>query len=561
MKIIKKIKTIAFVGMLLITLICSIGKVNAATSTIIDTSRKVSLTITKYEHKNGSTENKVLKGVEFTIYEIPKNTNIDTVSQAEEYIKNNSVTSYKKTTPDSGTVKFSDLNIGRYLVKETNAPKNVTTMIESFLIDLPRTNSSGNGWDYDVTVYPKNITIYGNVTLTHENTNGEPMQDTTWILQKKDKNGNWSNYEGLDILTTNNHGQISIENLEKGEYRFVQNSTTEGYILDKTDTANFVVDVENLNQELSKTSEKLGIKKYVKQVDGEYTKHIGAFTTDTVSWKTEADVANIISKMDVYKLTEKIQEGLILKENSIVICDQNGAVLSENSYSLNMEGNNIIIQFNPDKLENINKVIIKYDTIFNYNNINSGEFNTSASLEYTNKIDLDGTCKSTYTTEKTKAFVHTGMVKILKTDTEGIALNGAKFKIATSEENARNDVFVKDIDGNDVIGISDENGYLIFGGLKYGEDGQNMQEAETDYWIVEIEAPSDKYNLLEKPQKVTVNSNNEENLVTIINKEKFKLPLTGGKLSLIPIFLGIVFISIAVILKFKNKKEKSIEEE
>ena len=88
-----------------------------------------------------------------------------------------------------------------------------------------------------------------------------------------------------------------------------------------------------------------------------------------------------------------------------------------------------------------------------------------------------------------------------------------------------------------------------------------MQEAQTDYWIVEIEAPSDKYNLLEKPQKVTVNSNNEENLVTIINKEKFKLPLTGGKLSLIPIFLGIVFISISVILKVKNKKEKSIEEE
>ena len=153
------------------------------------------------------------------------------------------------------------------------------------------------------------------------------------------------------------------------------------------------------------------------------------------------------------------------------------------------------------------------------------------------------------------------MVKILKTDIEGIALNGAKFKIATSEENARNDIFVKDINGNDIIGISDENGYLIFGGLKYGEDGQSMQEAETDYWIVEIETPSDRYNLLEKPQKITVNSNNEENLVTIINKEKFKLPLTGGKLSLIPIFLGIVFISISVILKVKNKKEKSIEEE
>lgn len=558
---IKRIKRIIFFAILLISLISIAFKVNATTNTIIDTNKKVSLTITKYEHKNGSNENRALQGVEFTIYEIPKNLNIDTVIKAEEYIKNNSVTSYKKTTPDSGTIKFSDLNIGRYLVKETNAPKNVNTMMESFLIDLPRTNSTGNGWDYDVTVYPKNITIYGNVTLTHKNTNGDPMQNTTWILQKKDKNENWNNYEGIDILTTNNNGEVTIENLEKGEYRFVQNSTIEGYILDKNDTVNFVVDVENLNQDLIKTSEKINIQKYVKHVNGEYTKNIGAFTTDTVSWKTEIEVPSIISEMDVFTLTEKIQEGLILNENSIVVCDQNENVLPENSYSLNIKNNNITIKFNPDKLENINKVIIKYETTFNYDNINSGEFNTSASLEYTDKIDLDGKSIGTYTTEKVKAYVHTGMIKILKTDKEGIALSGAKFKIATSEENARNEIFVKDVNDNDIIEISDENGYLIFGGLKYGEDGLNMQDAQTDYWIVEIETPSDKYNLLEKPQKVTVNSNNEENLVTIVNKEKFVLPLTGGKLSLIPIIFGLLSISIAVIIKFKNKKGKSIEEE
>lgn len=555
-----KLKKTIFLIIMLISLISIVGKVNAATTAIVDTSKKASLTITKYEHKNGSTENKALKGVEFTIYEIPKNANVDTLAQAETYIKNNNVTSYKKTTPDSGTIKFSDLNLGRYLVVETKAPKNVSTMIESFLIDLPRTNNNGTGWNYDVTVYPKNITIYGNVSLTHKNKAGDALSGMSWILQKKDKNGNWNNYEGIDALTTNNEGNISIQNLEKGEYRFVQNSVTEGYIMDKSNTVNFVVDVNHLNQNLTTKSEKLSIEKYVKSEGGEYTKNIGAFTTDTVSWKTEADVTEIISKMNTYVITEKIQEGLILNNESIKLYDQDENIIANDCYTIKIQDKAIKISFKPEKLKNVKTVILKYDTNFDYENIKSGEFNTSASLEYTDNINLEGECKGTYKTKENKANVHTGMVKIHKTNPEGTALQGAKFKIATSEENAKNDVFVKDINGNDVIAISDGSGYAIFGGLKYGEDGQSMQESKTEYWIVEVETPSEKYNLLERPEKFLVDSNNSENVLKIINKEKFNLPLTGGKLNLIPISFGIIFIALAFIIKFKNKGKQINEE-
>lgn len=555
-----KLKKTIFLIIMLISLISIVGKVNAATTAIVDTSKKASLTITKYEHKNESTENKALKGVEFTIYEIPKNANVNTVAQAETYIRNNNVTSYKKTTPDSGTIKFSDLNLGRYLVVETKAPKNVSTMIESFLIDLPRTNNNGTGWNYDVTVYPKNITIYGNVSLTHKNKAGDALSGMSWILQKKDKNGNWNNYEGIDALTTNNEGNISIQNLEKGEYRFVQNSVTEGYIMDKSNTVNFVVDVNHLNQNLTTKSEKLSIEKYVKSEGGEYTKNIGAFTTDTVSWKTEADVTEIISKMNTYVITEKIQEGLILNNESIKLYDQDENIIANDCYTIKIQDKAIKISFKPEKLKNVKTVILKYDTNFDYENIKSGEFNTSASLEYTDNINLEGECKGTYKTKENKANVHTGMVKIHKTNPEGTALQGAKFKIATSEENAKNDVFVKDINGNDVIAISDGSGYAIFGGLKYGEDGQSMQESKTEYWIVEVETPSEKYNLLERPEKFLVDSNNSENVLKIINKEKFNLPLTGGKLNLIPISFGIIFIALAFIIKFKNKGKQINEE-
>ena len=99
-----KIKKIVFLIMIITSIICIVGKVCAATSAIIDTSRKASLTITKYEHQNGSQNNKPLKGVEFTIYEIPSNSDVENSTQAEEYIKQHSVTSFTKTTLDLSLV-------------------------------------------------------------------------------------------------------------------------------------------------------------------------------------------------------------------------------------------------------------------------------------------------------------------------------------------------------------------------------------------------------------------------------------------------------------------------
>ena len=77
-------------------------------------------------------------------------------------------------TGKEGTVKFEDLELGRYLVAETKAPKNVSSVISPFLIDLPRTSDNGEYWNYDVTVEPKNETVYGDVTLSKLNKNNNP---------------------------------------------------------------------------------------------------------------------------------------------------------------------------------------------------------------------------------------------------------------------------------------------------------------------------------------------------------------------------------------------------
>ena len=554
-----KIKKIMFLIMIITSIICIIGKVYAVNNAVIDTSKKASLTITKYEQQNGSNNNKPLKGVEFTIYEIPSNSGVENPTQAENYIKQHSVTSFTKTTPDSGTITFSNLNLGRYFVEETKAPKNVSTKIESFLIDLPRTSEDGKSWNYDVTVYPKNVTIYGSVTLTHTNQQNEPLAGATWKLEKKTSNGDWEQYEGLDILTTNDNGQIIIENLEKGEYRLIQNSVIDGYIMDKTDTKNFTINLENTNKELTARSEKLEIEKYVKNGQGEFTNTLGAFGTDTLTWKTKADVANIISKMEKYTITEKIPEELVLKQDSIKVYGIDGSgneiLLQDNCYSKNITNEQLKIDFNTENLENYKNVVIIYDTEFNREMITSGEYEISASLEYTDCIKENGASSGTYKTAEEKAKVHTGMVKIFKTDINGVALEGAQFKIAVSEENARNGVFIKGIDNQDIVVESNAEGFAQFNGLKFGEDGQNASDAQTEYWIVEVKTPSDKYSLLESPKKVVVNSNSSDNLINIINKEKFTLPLTGGKLNIIFFVLGVSAIVLAII-KFKKKEAK-----
>ena len=61
-------------------------------------------------------------------------------------------------TDTYGKTKAENLDLGLYLVVETKVPEMVTSTCNPFFISLPMTSGDGNGWIYDVTVYPKNLT-------------------------------------------------------------------------------------------------------------------------------------------------------------------------------------------------------------------------------------------------------------------------------------------------------------------------------------------------------------------------------------------------------------------
>lgn len=169
-----------------------------------------------------------------------------------------------KTTDTSGVVKFEELPLGLYLVLETETPDSVKTACEPFFVSVPMTKVSTdtNGgltdWLYDVHVFPKNSTAYGQAVLQkvgkQSGTDEEvlTMQGYKFKLYKKNDDGAWTQIvrkpaNGVDntgdllngadetgVLTTGPEGKITVSGLTKGVYAFVETgvNASDGYILD-----------------------------------------------------------------------------------------------------------------------------------------------------------------------------------------------------------------------------------------------------------------------------------------------------------------------------------------
>ena len=539
---------------------------------VIDTTKKASLTIVKYENAYGEgknpDENVPLKDVTFTIYKLD-DVNFDrSADEIYNDIKAGTITltSIEAITNEEGLAEFKDLDLGRYLVVESKVPTNVSVAISPFLVDLPRTSDDGQSWNYDVTVYPKNETVYGQVTLTKLDEEGNVLPGTEWELQKKVDN-EYVKYDYEGTLVTNDEGKISINNLPVGDYRLLETKTvSDDYILDQSNVQEFTITKDNTNFEFTVTNEKSGIEKEVKTSLG-YGEHLSAYSTDTVEWKITADVPSVIEKMDTYFVTDTLPEGLDYVDNTLEIYavnDEGETKLEEDTnYTFTLQNGTFKVVFNTESLKEYTSVYFVYDTEFNENVSYGKAEENSATLTYTNKISVDGEELSTYTTDPNTAEVHTGEVLIKKVDEENNPLAGAKFKIATTEENAKDGIYVKGSDSEDLVAVSNENGEVRFSGLKYGLEINPANEGESQYYIVEIESPTyvengetKHYNLLSKPVEVTVNSTSGEEgegTVTVVNKKGFLLPLTGGTGAIALTVVGISLIGLA--LKLNKKKE------
>lgn len=166
--------------------------------------------------------------------------------------------------------------------------------------------------------------------------------------------------------------------------------------------------------------------------------------------------------------------------------------------------------------------------------------------------------------------VHTGEIEVTKlVDGTKELLPGAVFGIAASEADAKAGNFI-------ATGTTDQNGKLIFSGLKYGllGDKPNENSNNTTFWLVETKAP-DGYKLMEAPVEITFSYQQDQvtgsyyfaklnvyNVKTGAAGKTGTQPKTGDN-SNVSLYAGIAALSlttlIILLVTWRKKKDTAAE--
>nr|WP_246384259.1 SpaA isopeptide-forming pilin-related protein [Gracilibacillus halotolerans] len=143
-----------------------------------------------------------LAGAEFTLYDESGETALRTY-----------------TTGEDGIVTFKNLLYGNYLLKETGVPEGYVTGIENVMA----VEVNDDPTEYTI----ENKKIIHAIELTKvDGSTGDPLEGVVFELQHRNEEGE---YNTIEELTTNNQGKIYRDELEPGDYRFVEQEPLDGY--------------------------------------------------------------------------------------------------------------------------------------------------------------------------------------------------------------------------------------------------------------------------------------------------------------------------------------------
>lgn len=399
-------------------------------------------------------------------------------------------------------------------------------------------------WIYDVHVYPKNSTAYGQITIEKKGYTGGgsevALAGVKFKLQKQN-GANWTDITANDSnrstydLTTDTNGKITIAGLSHGDYRIFEDaysgdSANKGYILDaeyhtftvqkdgqikvgeNTATPNATIQVANHRPDM---------KKEVYNGTG-WTQDAQYGVGDTVPYKITIEVPKNIEKLSTFTVTDT-PTGLKDNVGSIKIKDNTTALMSGTDYTVAAEGTDgFKIAFKLDsatvKAYAGHTVTITYNAVVKDTAAVGGNGNSNnAKLEYTNKINThDSSAAPSTNTIEDSAVMYSFGIKVVKTAENGTtALPGVVFDLyreaKTGEtpivnaetvkkaglDSTKSWILVKSgltTDASGIIDTSDSNNATNYThGLANG-----------DYYLVETKTVKG-YNLLTKPVEVKLN--------------------------------------------------------
>lgn len=554
-----------------------------------DTTKKGSITIHKFEYNPSSGAPSQqgtgaegegapagatpLDGVTFEIYQVQSQTWLESYyggqvtassqdfskMDASDYYTKNSTTgaitvnsgatkvatvTTTTTETDKGVAKKDGLALGLYLVVETKAPDKVTSPVDPFLVSVPMTRIADTtttnkltDWIYDVHVYPKNSTTYGQVTIEKKGYTGGgtgvALEGVQFKLQKQN-GADWTDITANDSngstynLTTDINGKITIAGLSQGEYRIFEDaysntSANKGYILD-AEYHTFTVQKDgkiqvdgnvSANATIQVANHRPDMKKEV--YNGTEWKQDAQYGVgDTVPYKITIEVPKNIDKLSTFTVTDT-PTGLTDNVSSIEVKDDTTDLTKNTHYTVADNGNGFTITFTPAEMAAYagEKLVITYTATVSNDAVVGGKGNSNnAKLTYTNKINThDSPAAPSTNTIEDSAVMYSFGIKVVKTAENGTtALPGVVFDLyreaktgetpivnAETLKKAGLDITKKWIlvksglttNANGIIDTSDSNNATNYThGLANG-----------DYYLVETKTV-DGYNLLTKPVKV-----------------------------------------------------------
>jgi len=458
-----------------------------------------------------------------------------------------------------GTVTFSDLPLGLYLVQEISAPAQITGKVEDFLISIPMTTVDGDDWIYDVHVFPKNSSTYAGVTLQKKGKIGDGTETNlagaTFVLQKCTnpeaaaaqrkwetvKANNKGDALGVDgVLTTGADGKITITDLAPGTYRFVETGVPNdtGYIMNGADSYEFVInddgkveidgtEVDTTNTPIAIVNEKPDLEKEVKDredgtwgIDGDYS------AGDTVPYRITVDVPESIARLADFTISDTMDK-LTYVTGSLKIysdADMQNEILTTGGtadYTVDTSGADWSIAFNSKNtttgvitspLENYagKSIYIYFEATLDDDAVVTSVGNpNTVELEYSNQIlpesnddgnpNEPGEPESDIITDQ--AVVYTFKIAVEKVDAaDNKALAGVTFDLYRKLDDAATGDGVLT---NPVSGLTGKYEKVNTSDLETDANGQiNVSGlANGTYYLVETKT-NEGYNLLQAPVEI-----------------------------------------------------------
>ena len=460
------------------------GSAAVATTSTIDTTLKGSITINKYEGNDKSTP---LAGVEFTIYKIatieqsatsPIGVTLTPIDALQGKITIDGDTTYAdvqdavEAAIEAGTlvpakepaetvlngnvasVTFSDLDLGVYVVVETNAPTQIVERSANFLVSVPMTSADGTQWEYDVVAEPKNEAVRGGVKLKktgktaadqdesalagaifelYMQTGVDADNNPVWAKVETDSAGNPITKQ---MLTTSDRGLIEIEGLAPGNYYFkeIQVPNGSGYILDdvtcyyfqigtdgkpvypketttvrigENDRGEAILAIKVVNEKPDMNKEVLtkNVDKDGKPIWGNAT---DAARGETVTYRLTVDVPQGIANLLDFTLTDTMVNQTFVA-NSLQVLKANDETVIYTQEALgdafDLDGKTWTIEFNDHAVEDGKvtdittllgnyagqQIIVMFDATLDDSAIVApGRNDNDATLEYTNEWTYEG---------------------------------------------------------------------------------------------------------------------------------------------------------------------------